>query len=299
MPTTFIFDHYTKKELIGPEGEPGPQGPQGSQGLEGPQGPEGPEGLQGPQGPEGPEGSEGPEGAQGIQGVPGATGATGATGTSGTTGATGATGATGEQGPQGPAGEQGPQGPAGTNGIDTDGVGHLAISDGHYRNTLTNTRNNRSQLIVRKKYQAYYDTSNSGKSLFWFDIDNYATEYIGRTFRFNSFTPGGFYIGSKGKISYTDNGNTTTNAAYWLLHISADIQFVDMTYLDFGGSNSMFFVTGYGANTNGDLGYFTAQGKSGEATVLSGASGSSTNTTLVGYTYNSIEGKITFGSATN
>lgn len=172
-----------------------------------------------------------------------------------------------------------------------DGHGHVVITSGHYRQAVANTP---PHNIVSKKYQSYYTLSNTGQNLFWFD-ENKKDEYMGRNFRFKSFSSNGFFLAGFGDIKFSDNGSDVHKTdPYWLLNVTEDEQWVELTFFDFGTNGTLFFLSASGANSSADVGYINVDGKSNQSACVSGAGGTSTTNTPNGYLYNSIEGKISF-----
>lgn len=179
-------------------------------------------------------------------------------------------------------------------GSTLQGEGHVFINGtGAYRANLDDTQSTTPELIVRAKYQCYYDFS-TGANLFWFNPD-YRNEYIGRTFRFcNNYNT---FIAGFGSLKFHSGSTNEVAGPWWLLNITNHVQWFDITFFDIdGGDDAYFFINGYGANTNDTIGYFTPEGGRADTNaVLSKTPGEITNL-LTGYSYNTYEGKNTFGT---
>ena len=179
-------------------------------------------------------------------------------------------------------------------GTTLQGEGHVFINGtGTYRANLDDTQSTTPELIVRAKYQCYYDFS-TGSNLFWFN-PTYRNEYLGRTFRFcNNYNT---FIAGFGGLKFHSGSTNEVAGPWWLLNITNHVQWFDITFFDIdGGDDAYFFINGYGANTNDTIGYFTPEGgRVDPDDVILKTPGGITNL-LTGYTYNTFEGKNTFGT---
>ena len=179
-------------------------------------------------------------------------------------------------------------------GATLQGEGHVFINGtGTYRANLDDTQATTPELIVRAKYQCYYDFS-TGSNLFWFN-PTYRNEYLGRTFRFcNNYNT---FIAGFGGLKFHSGSTNEVAGPWWLLNITNHVQWFDITFFDIdGGDDAYSFINGYGANTNDTIGYFTPEGgRVDPDDVILKTPGGITNL-LTGYTYNTFEGKNTFGT---
>jgi len=170
--------------------------------------------------------------------------------------------------------------------------GTVTITSGYHRDTSGNTLTNSPNSIVRGMYNQYFTFGIAGINLWWFH-PSYKSEYLGRSFRFSSHGQQVFIAGY-GSMKYTSGGTKDTNGNMWLVHLEAQIQFVDITYIDDGRGDPFYYLTAAGID-GGNFPGINIDPYDTEANVVKGAGNAATGTTIVGIKFNSITGSENFG----